>query len=354
MFTVLEVAKWMNGEVLGDGTQTLHRIVELTDPTPGGLAIVRQPADVKNVAASKADAIIGPESIASKTQATVIAVKSVDVAAINRLLTWYKVNTYRLDDQGNTSSNPDVYIGKHTTIGEGCYFMPGVRIMNGVTIGKNVAIHANTVIKEGTVIGDNVTIDSNCSIGNYSFEYLNDAKGRYVRLESIGRVIIGDDVEIGANNTIDRGTIGNTVIGEGTKIDNHVQIGHDVKIGKHCLLISQVGIAGWTTLEDRVIVHGQAGLAGGLTIGRGTLIKGQAGVTRSCPAGSVLTGYPAREHREFLRMMGALKKLSQRDTSSKATVSQTDTHSAQESALAAQDAAASPKNVFSRIKQLLR
>lgn len=135
--------------------------------------------------------------------------------------------------------------------------MPGVRIMNGVTIGNNVAIHANTVIKEGTVIGNNVTIDSNNSIGNYSFEYMSGKDGSYQRVESIGRVIIEDDVEIGCNNTIDRGTFGDTVIGKGSKIDNQVQIGHDCRIGKHCLIISQCGFAGHTVLGDHVVVHGQ-------------------------------------------------------------------------------------------------
>ncbi|GAM60636.1 UDP-3-O-(3-hydroxymyristoyl) glucosamine N-acyltransferase [Vibrio ishigakensis] len=238
-----------------------------------------------------------------------IVIDKLNADAINSLLTWYKVNKYRLDDQGNTSTLPEVYIGKHTTIGENCHFKPGVKIMNGVTIGNNVAIHANTVIKEGTVIGDNVTIDSNCSIGNFSFEYLTDEKGEYVRLESVGRVVIEDGVEIGCNNAIDRGTLGDTVIGAGTKLDNLIQIGHDVKIGRHCLLVSQVGIAGWTTIEDRVLIHGQVGITGGITIGQNTRIKAQAGVTRSCPANSHLSGYPARETKEYLKTLAVLNGL---------------------------------------------
>lgn len=309
MIKVTDIAELLKGRVHGNGELTIDSLVELTHSKPGGLAIVRQPSDLKRVKESLADAIIGPESVCDETNATVIVINKLDAEAINSLLTWYKVNKYRLDDQGNTSDISEVYIGKHTTIGENCHFKPGVKIMNGVTIGNNVAIHANTVIKEGTIIGDNVTIDSNCSIGNFSFEYLTDDKGKYVRLESVGRVVIEDGVEIGCNNAIDRGTLGDTVIGAGTKLDNLIQIGHDVKIGRDCLLVSQVGVAGWTTIEDRVLIHGQVGITGGITIGQNTRIKAQAGVTRSCPANSHLSGYPARETKEYLKTLAALNGL---------------------------------------------
>ncbi|KIF46295.1 UDP-3-O-(3-hydroxymyristoyl) glucosamine N-acyltransferase [Vibrio owensii 47666-1] len=309
MIKVAEVASILNAKVLGNSDLEFDSIVELNASTPGGLAIIRQPSDLKIISKSLADVLIGPESIASQTSATVIAVPKLIASDINTLLTWYKVNKFRLDDQANTSTDSDVYIGKYTTIGEGCHFKPGVKIMNGVTIGNNVAINANTVIKEGTIIGDNVTIDSNCSIGNYSFEYLTADDGSYERLESVGRVIIHNNVEIGCNNTIDRGTIGDTVIGEGSKLDNLIQLGHDVKIGRRCLIVSQVGIAGWATVEDNVLIHGQVGITGGVTIGKNTRIKAQAGVTRSCPANSHLSGYPARETKEYLKTLAALNAL---------------------------------------------
>ncbi|AXY01984.1 UDP-3-O-(3-hydroxymyristoyl)glucosamine N-acyltransferase [Vibrio alfacsensis] len=309
MIKVTDIATLLNGVVKGNPELSIDSIVELTHPSPGGLAIVRQPSDLKKIKRCLADVIIGPESICQDTSATVIIIDRLKAEDINALLTWYKVQRYRLDDQENTSEIADVYIGKHTTIGDNCHFKPGVKIMNGVTIGNNVAIHANTVIKEGTVIGDNVTIDSNCSIGNYSFEYLNDEKGQYVRLESVGRVIIENNVEIGCNNAIDRGTLGDTVIGLGTKLDNLIQIGHDVKIGQNCLLVSQVGIAGWTIIEDNVLIHGQVGITGGVTIGQNSRIKAQAGVTRSCPANSHLSGYPARETNEYLKTLAALNNL---------------------------------------------
>ncbi|MGF1739966.1 UDP-3-O-(3-hydroxymyristoyl)glucosamine N-acyltransferase [Vibrio profundum] len=317
MIKVAEIADVIGGIVIGNKELHVENIVELDNPSSGGLAIVRQPSDLKKVSASLADVIVGPQSICKDIKATVIAIEQLNAQLINHFLTWYKVNKYRLDDQDNTSDIDDVYIGKYTSIGTGCHFKSGVKIMNGVTIGNNVAIHANTVIKEGTVIGDNVTIDSNCSIGNYSFEYLTNEHGEYIRLESIGRVIIEDNVEIGCNNAIDRGTIGNTIIGAGSKLDNLIQIGHDVKIGRHCLLVSQVGVAGWTEIGDNVIIHGQVGITGGVKIGHNTRIKAQAGVTRSCAPNSHLSGYPARDTTEYLRTLASLNSLIKRENQPK-------------------------------------
>lgn len=314
MITAAEVAQLLGGKLIGQADLEINEIIDIHDNSNGGLAIIHQKKDLNALETSKAEVIIGPSVIESVKDKTLIVIDKIDPMKLNQLLRFYKVKRYGLEDQCNTSDRSDVHIGNHVSIGKDCYFMPGVKIMNGVTIGDNVVVHANTVIKEGTVIGSNVTIDANCSIGNYSFEYLFE-HGEYIRLESVGRVIIEDDVEIGANNTIDRGTFGSTVIGRGTKLDNQIQIGHDVKIGQHCLIVSQVGIAGWTILEDHVIVHGQAGLAGGLRIGRGTMIKAQAGVTKSCKPNSQLCGYPARESSQFLSTVAALNKLSRQPQS---------------------------------------
>lgn len=309
MIKVLEIAKIVGGEIIGDATMEISKIRPIISDEVGGLAIVFAKADLKGLSETLADVIIGPKAILNTKAKTKIVIEKLDVNKLNKFMRFYKVKKYQLFDQGNTSEIADVYIGKYCSIGEGCHFMPGVKILNGVVIGNNVAIHANTVIKEGTIIGNNVTIDSNNSIGNYSFEYMTGTRTRYERVESIGRVIIHDDVEIGCNNTIDRGTLGDTVIGVGTKIDNLVQIGHDCKIGKHCLLVSQTGFAGHTTLEDNVIVHGQAGTAGHLTIGKNSVIKAKSGVSRSFPANSDLFGYPAKDARDYYKNLVMLNKL---------------------------------------------
>lgn len=309
MIKVSEIAQLLGGEVIGDETLEISQIRPVKSDVKGGLAIVFSKSDFKGLSETLADVIIGPKSVLQSNAKVKIVIDKLSADRINQVMRFYKVHKYQLFDQGNTSDIEGVYIGKHCQIGEGCHFMPGVKIMNGVTIGNNVAIHANTVIKEGTIIGDNVTIDSNNSIGNYSFEYMAGTRTRYERVESVGRVIIEDDVEIGCNNTIDRGTLGDTVIGRGTKIDNLVQIGHDCKIGQHCLLVSQTGFAGHTVLEDHVIVHGQAGTAGHLTIGKNSVVKAKSGVSHSFPANSDIFGYPAKNAREYYKNLAVLNKL---------------------------------------------
>jgi len=309
MLKVSEIAQILGGKVVGDESIEISTIRPVSSDEKGGLAIVFAKSDLKGLSETLADVIVGPKVVLETQAQTKIVIDELDADKLNQLMRFYKVHKYQLFDQGNTSDAPDVYIGKHCQIGENCHFMPGVKIMNGVTIGNNVAIHANTVIKEGTVIGNNVTIDSNNSIGNYSFEYMTGKLTRYERVESVGRVIIQDDVEIGCNNTIDRGTLGNTVIGRGTKIDNLVQIGHDCKIGQHCLLVSQTGFAGHTILEDNVIVHGQAGTAGHLTIGKNSVVKAKSGVSHSFPENSDLFGYPAKDARSYYKNLAMLNKL---------------------------------------------
>ena len=309
MITVSEIAQLIGGQIDGDPGLSVSTIVPLNHPEEGGLAIVFSKAELKHIEQSMADVIIGPSCILSSQAKAKIVIESLKAETLNTLLRFYKVHKYQLFEQGNTSEIADVYIGKHCKIGNNCHFMPGVKIMNGVTIGDNVAIHANTVIKEGTVIGNNVTIDSNNSIGNFSFEYMNGRHGQFERVESVGRVVIEDDVEIGCNNAIDRGTLGDTVIGKGTKIDNLVQIGHDCKVGQHCLIVSQVGLAGHTTLGNHVIVHGQVGTAGHISIGDHSVIKAKSGVSQSFPERSDLFGYPAKDASAYYKNLAVLNKL---------------------------------------------
>lgn len=309
MIKVSEIAQIFAGTIEGNTSLEVSHIRPIQSDEQGGLAVVFSKSDIKHISETLADVVVGPKEILRSNAKTKILVEKLDVDKFNQLLRYYKVNKYQLFDQGNTSDTPDVYIGKHCTIGKNCHFMPGVKIMNGVTIGENVVIHANTVIKEGTVIGNNVTIDANNSIGNFSFEYMTGKRERYERVESVGRVIIEDNVEIGCNNTIDRGTLGDTIIARGTKIDNLIQIGHDCHIGRDCLIVSQVGLAGHTILEDGVILHGQVGTAGHIIIGKNSVVKAKSGVSHSCSANSDLFGYPAKDAREYYKNLAMLNKL---------------------------------------------
>jgi len=160
----------------------------------------------------------------------------------------------------------------------------------------------------GAVLGSRVTLHSGVCIGCDGFGYVPGKDG-HAKIPHVGGCHVGDDVEIGANTTVDRGSVGHTTIGDGTKIDNLVQIGHNCRIGKRCLIMSQVGLAGSAHVEDDVIVAGQAGVGGHLTVGGKARVGGQSGVTKSVAAGETVSGYPARPHREALRTAAALERL---------------------------------------------
>jgi len=194
------------------------------------------------------------------------------------------------------SIGDDVWIGSHSVVGD------------GATVGEASQIHPNVTIYPGTEIGQRFRAHSGSVLGSDGFGYVFRG-GEHAKIPHVGRCIIGNDVEIGANTTVDRGSIDDTMIGDGTKIDNLVQIGHNVKIGRLCLIMAQVGIAGSTRIGDGCVLAGQAGIGGHITIGDGARIAGQAGVFGDVPAGESWSGYPARPHRESLRATGALHKL---------------------------------------------
>ncbi len=193
-------------------------------------------------------------------------------------------------------------------VGEGTVLQPGVFVGNHVTIGKNCIIHANVSIYDQCVIGDNVIIHSGTVIGSDAF-YMKKENGSYQKWNSCGRVVIHNNVEIGANCTIDRGVSGDTVIGEGTKMDNLIQIGHDTVIGKNCLFASQVGIAGVVIVEDDVILWGQVGVQKDLTIGKGAVVLGQSGIAKSIEGNKIWFGSPVREAREKMKELALIKQL---------------------------------------------
>jgi UDP-3-O-[3-hydroxymyristoyl] glucosamine N-acyltransferase len=201
-------------------------------------------------------------------------------------------------------------IGAGASIADGVWIGPHAVVGDGVHVGRDSVLYAHSTLYSGTEVGERVIVQSGARVGSDGFGYvLRD--GQHARVPHVGRCIIGDDVDVGANTTIDRGSIDDTVIGAGTKIDNLVQIGHNVKVGRLCLLISQVGISGSTQIGDGVVVAGQAGIGGHLTIGAGARIAGQSGVFGDVPAGESWSGYPARPHRESLRASAALLRLSQ-------------------------------------------
>lgn len=194
------------------------------------------------------------------------------------------------------------HISSSAEIGEGTIIQPGAFIGNNVKIGRNCVIHSNVSINDYAIIGDNVIIRSGTVLGADAFYYKKRETG-FDRLKSVGNVIIENNVEIGANCTIDRGVSASTIIGEGSILDNLIQIGHDTIIGKKCLIASQVGIAGCVTVEDEVSIWGQVGITSGVTIGEKAVLLAQAGVSKSLEGGKTYFGYPAAESRELYKKM---------------------------------------------------
>lgn len=204
--------------------------------------------------------------------------------------------------------NPGATIGDHVEIGPGCIIHSGVCILDGCRIGKGVTIYPNAVLYENTLLGNRVVIHAGVVLGAFGFGYSQEGE-RHKLGAQLGYVELGDDVEIGANTTIDRGTYGPTIIGEGTKIDNHVQIGHNCRIGKHNLICAQVGIGGSSSTGDYVVMAGQVGIRDHVHISDRAMLGGQAGIINDIPAGQRVVGRPAIEEKEQYRVWASTYKL---------------------------------------------
>lgn len=220
----------------------------------------------------------------------------------------------------------NVFIGPESSIGEKTIINPNVYIGSNVTVGNNCIIHANCSILDNVKIGNNVILHAGIVIGSCGYSYVTEGEsnlekakrgdfnfnlGRQIqhKIPSIGGVVIEDDVEIGANSCVDAGTIGPTVIGEGTKVDNLVQIAHNCKIGKDCLIVGQVGFAGSVTTGDRIVVGGQSGFADNITIGNDVIFVARAAVHGDVPSNSVYMGVPAVPYQEYFKNEKTLKRL---------------------------------------------
>ncbi len=212
------------------------------------------------------------------------------------------IQRYRPFESSGTMISPTAIVGQGTII------QPGVFIGNHVRIGENCLIHPNVSIYDHSVIGDHVIIHSGAVIGADAF-YFKRRPTHYDKLESGGRAVIQDHVEIGANTTIDKGVSGDTIVGAGSKLDNLIQIGHDTIIGKNCLFAAHVGVAGCVNIEDDVILWGQVGVQKDLTIGRGAVVLGQSGIAKSLEGNKTYFGSPVLEAREKMKELAMMKRL---------------------------------------------
>lgn len=275
---------------LVSGLNEIHKV------EPGDLVFVDHPKYYETALTSAATTILINKEVECP-EGKALIFSDDPFADYNKLATHFRPFE-RLVDAISTSA----------LVGEGTIIQPNVTIGNHVTIGKDCVIHPGAVIYDHCVVGDRVVIHSNAVLGADAF-YFQKREGKYSKMHSCGRVVIGDDVEIGAGCTIDRGVSHDTVIGNGSKLDNMVHVGHDTTIGENCLFAAHVGIAGCVTVEDNVTMWGQVGIVANITIGEGAVILGQSGVGRSVEGGKTYLGSPCKESREAWKELAAIRKL---------------------------------------------
>ena len=318
-FTAAEIARLLEGEVIGAPETPLKSFALADRAQPGDLTFAENEEFFARAEKSAASAIIVTGSLAS-TEKVLIRVANVRVAFAKALALFFPET--KLPPGIHPSAvvapssqvDPTAYIGPNCVVGErvrisaGAVLHAGDFVGDDCQLGVGAVLFPNVTLYPRTELGQRVRIHSGTVIGADGFGYVLDA-GAHRKVPQIGNVILGDDVEIGANVTIDRGALKSTVIGRGTKIDNLVQIGHNVQIGEHCLVISQVGVAGSCELGDYVILAGQAGISGHLKIGSQAIVSAQSGVMNNIPAGEKWLGSPAQPDKQTKRQMLAIQRL---------------------------------------------
>jgi len=293
--TLREIAKLVDLPFIGDENFEILGINEIHVVEKGDIVFVDHPKYYDKALNSAATTILINKQVSCPEGKTLLISKD-PFRDFNKITKHFNPFTA---SQKNVSES--------ATIGQGTIIQPNVFIGNNVTIGNNCVIHPNVTIYDNTVIGNNVNIHANTVLGADAFYYKNRPTG-FDKLISGGRVVLKDDVDLGASCTIDKGVTGDTTIGEGTKIDNQVHVGHDTIIGKKCLIASQTGIAGCVIIEDEVTIWGQVGTNSGITIGKGAIILGQTGVTKSVAGGKSYFGTPISESRAKLKEMAEIKR----------------------------------------------
>jgi UDP-3-O-[3-hydroxymyristoyl] glucosamine N-acyltransferase len=315
-----QLAALVGGQVHGDPATPIRAAAVLGEVSPGEITLIDQPERIKQLAATQAAAVVVSDMISFDWPAAIVVA---DVhAAFAKIVCYFRPPR----DQAAVGISPcafvsataqcasdlsvhaGVTIGDDCRIGAGTVILPGAHLLPGCKIGSNVTIGPAAVLYENTEVGDRSIIQGGAIIGAYGFGY-SQVAGRHILSAQLGYVRIGSDVEIGAGTTIDRGTYGATTIGDGTKIDNLVQIAHNCRIGRHNLICSQVGIAGSTTTGDYVVMGGQVGVRDHVHIGARAILGAMAGITNDVPDGAKMLGIPATPEREQKLKLAALAKL---------------------------------------------
>jgi len=320
---VSEIVDKIDAQVIGDDSVEIEDISPIQHSKEGHITFISNKKYSKYLSTTKASAVIvgidiNVDAIKGKTFLQVknpyfAFSKVVKLFHPDKLLIEEGIHSTAVIGE-KTNLGQDVSLGAHVVIGRECtigdrtVLMPGVIVGDGAKVGADCKIYSNVSIRENVIIKNRVIIHNGTVIGSDGFGFAFE-EGKYYKIPQIGTVVIEDDVEIGANTSIDRAALGQTVIARGTKIDNLIQIAHNCKIGEDCVIASQAGISGSTIVGNRVQIGGQAGFVGHITIGDGAIIAAQSGVTKPINSGQYVYGTPANDYKKAFRIQAALRRL---------------------------------------------
>jgi len=318
--TLRELADRLECRLEGNGDIEILRVAGIQDAGPGDVTFLANPKYEKSLQATNASAVILKEDAPAAPCAMLRARDP--YLAFARAVALFAPGWRPAPGvhpmaavAADATVGADVSIGAFVAIGEGAsigdrtVIFPNVTVGPGARIGSDCVIHSNVAIRERVTIGNRVVLQNGVVIGSDGYGFVRRGDGTHEKIPQVAGVVIEDDVELGANTTVDRPAVGETRVKAGTKIDNLVMIGHGVTIGRNVLMAAQVGIAGSTAVEDDVIFGGQVGVGGHLTVGRGAIAVGQSGVTNSLEAGVMVAGYPAIDSREWRKASVLFRRL---------------------------------------------
>lgn len=319
--TLRELSEYLNEKYYGDGEILIKGVAGINEAASGDITFAVKPKYIKSLSISRASAvIISPEVKVEDVRVPYIVSKN-PYYAFARLLEFFfppvevkgcvRPGAHVSKSAalgGNVTVYPGAYVGDNAVIGANCVIYPGCFVGENVRIGENTWLYSNVTIRENCVVGAGCIIHSGTVVGADGYGFVKN-NGAYYKIPQIGNVVIEDDVELGANVTCDRATIGSTRIGRGTKIDNLVHIAHNVQVGRNVLIVAQVGISGSVDIGDDVTIAGQSGIVGHISIGAGSVIAARSVVTSDIKPKSFVSGFPAKPHTEEMKIKAATRKL---------------------------------------------
>ena len=312
-FTAAQIAGILEGEVVGNPDAEVFKLSKIEEGTEGSLTFLANPKYANFIYTTEATITIVNNDFVPENELTTTLIKVDDAyQSFSKLLEYYnqvKLMKSGIEQPSVISENVTYgeqlylgsfsYVGKNVTIGNNVKIYPNCFIGDNVTIGDNCIFFAGVKIYSETVIGNNCNFHSGCVVGSDGFGFAPTEDGTFSKIPQIGNVIIEDDVEIGANTTIDRATLGTTLIRKGVKLDNHIQVAHNVEIGENTVIAAQTGIAGSTKIGSNCLIGGQVGIAGHITIGNNVRVQAQSGVGKNVSDGEVLQGSPSFGYADY-------------------------------------------------------